>query len=141
MRGVLRHVLFLGIAAGSVLAVAGPAAGAIQTFKTPSGNINCVWTSSPSYLRCDIRSGLEPRPPRPAACDLEWGYGLSMRKRSGVRVVCAGDSTIGAGAPVLRYGFQWSRGGFTCVSRRTGLTCTNAAGRGFRMSRGSWERF
>ena len=46
------------------------------SFRTPSGNIGCVYSSglgSPAGLRCDIRSRLRPLPPKPRRCELDWG--------------------------------------------------------------------
>ena len=142
MRSIARvALLVVALATVPVVGVA-TAAAASQAFRTPSGNINCLWLSAPtSYLRCDITSGLKPMPRRPASCDFDWGHGLFMTRRSIVRVVCASDAAIVPGSPVLRYGYQWSRGGFTCVSRKAALTCTNAADHGFRLSKQSWERF
>jgi hypothetical protein len=39
----------------------------------------------------------------------------------------------------LAYGKTWRHRGFTCTSRFTGLTCTNAAGHGLFISRASWR--
>jgi hypothetical protein len=36
---------------------------------------------------------------------------------------------------VLAYGEVWQRGGFTCRSEQTGLTCFNAMQHGFSLSR------
>ncbi|MDP8911577.1 MAG: hypothetical protein M3M94_05875 [Actinomycetota bacterium] len=55
--------------------------------------------------------------------------------------VCAGDTVLGARLPVLRYGRTWSRGGFTCRSRRAGVRCTNRSGRGFLLARERWRLF
>ena len=38
-------------------------------------------------------------------------------------------------ARVLAYGRTWKAGGFTCVSRASGLTCTNKGGHGWLLSR------
>jgi hypothetical protein len=54
--------------------------------------------------------------------------------------VCAGDTALGA-KNVLAYGRTWQRGPITCTSRVTGLTCRNARGHGFFLSRESWRRF
>jgi Family of unknown function (DUF6636) len=107
-------------------------------FRLPSGNIGCAIFQS--VLRCDIANGLRPRPPRPAGCELDWGFGLTLGRTGRARVVCAGDTVIDPTAPVLRYGSTWRRGGITCSSATSGLTCTNAAGRGFFLSRQSWRR-
>ncbi len=107
-------------------------------FRTPSGNIGCAIFGG--VLRCDIGTGLIPRPPRPAGCELDWGFGLTLGRTGRAGIVCAGDTVIDPGAPVLRYGSTWRRVGLRCVSRTGGLTCTNPSGRGFFLSRQEWRR-
>ena len=106
-----------------------------------SGNIGCLYDSSPSFLRCDIRSGLKPPPPRPGRCDLDWGDSVSLGRTGRTKLVCHGDTALLPSAPVLAYGKTWKRGPFSCTSRRAGLTCENAADHGFFLSRKSWRRF
>jgi hypothetical protein len=126
-----------GLAVAGVLATA--AAGAdSRFFRTPSGNIGCAIFQG--QLRCDIRSGLRPRPPRPATCELDWGLGLTLERSGRARVVCAGDTVLDPRARVLGYGSTWRRSGIACTSRAAGLTCTNASGRGFFLSREGWRR-
>jgi hypothetical protein len=110
----------------------------VAAFRTPSGTIGCV---SESSLRCDIRSGVRPRPPRPAACDLDWALGFSMSATGRATVVCAGDTALDRSARVLGYGTRWSRGALVCLSRIVGLRCTNRSGHGFFLSRGHSFRF
>jgi hypothetical protein len=134
--------LAVAFAAGAIaLVVASPAEAKIEFFKVPSGNIGCVYDSSPAYLRCDILSGLKPRPARPASCDLDFGDSLQLRTRGQAKLVCHGDTAVDPSAKVLRYGKTWTKGPFACTSRTTGLTCINAVGHGFFMSRQSWSRF
>lgn len=125
------------------LAVAAPADAALQFFRTPSGNIGCIWDSSQGgYLRCDMRSRLRnPAPTKPRGCELDWGWSVNITRRGKTKITCAGDTVLGQPGRVLRYGQTWSRGGFTCTSRRAGLTCENAVGHGFFLSRQSWRRF
>ena len=110
-------------------------------FHTPSHNIGCVYSSSPASLRCDIRSGLRPRPPRPGNCDVDWGdsYGLGATGRA--TITCHGDTAIDRNSRILRYGSTWKRGAFTCRSKATGLRCRNRSGHGFFMSRQRSYRF
>jgi hypothetical protein len=107
-------------------------------FRTPSGNIGCAYTgaggSTKGYLRCDIGTGLRPRPRKPASCELDYGSGYSMSDTGRASVVCAGDTVLRQGF-VLRYGKTWRSGGFTCASRIAGLRCTNRNGHGFFLSR------
>jgi hypothetical protein len=114
-------------------------------FKTPSGNIGCVYASAAAgiaaSLRCDIRSGLKPKPGRPKGCDLDYGDSLEILKTGRTTVVCHGDTALDPRAAVLGYGKVWHRDGFTCSSKAVGLRCSNASGHGFFLSRERWFRF
>ncbi len=124
-----------------VLVMAAPTEARVEYFRTPSGNIGCVYDSSPPYLRCDIRTGLKPRPTRPASCDLDWGDSVSLGRTGRTQLSCHGDTVFGSRGRVLRYGTKWTRGPFSCRSRTTGLTCRNTAAHGFFLSRQRWRRF
>jgi hypothetical protein len=114
-------------------------------FVTPSHKIICAWgagdTQSRPWLRCDVGFTLNPRPPRPKSCDLDWAYGLSMASVGRASPICAGDSVFHGWKPVLAYGETWRRRGFTCHSRAIGLTCRNTQGHGFFLSRERWRVF
>jgi len=137
------HVVAAAIVA---LVAASAQVGAVDEvtgFSMPSKNVGCQYArfaaqpnapGFPATLRCDIRTGLRPRPAKPRGCDLDWGDSLEMRKRSRVTVTCHGDTALGD-RHILRYGKTWRHDGFTCVSRTTGLTCRNLAGHGFFLSR------
>jgi len=112
-------------------------------FSTPSKNIGCVYArfdahpnapAFPADLRCDVGTGLRPKPARPRRCDLDWGDSLAMRKTGRVSAVCHGDTAPGS-KHILAYGQTWRHDGFTCVSRVAGLTCKNLSGHGFFLSR------
>ncbi|MDQ2983832.1 MAG: hypothetical protein M3R70_07925 [Actinomycetota bacterium] len=143
---MVRIVVLAAVAAG-VLVCGASAAGSsvVISFRTPSGNIGCGYASGlggPPSLRCDIRSGLRPRPARPRGCvDLEWGDSFQMNRTGRAGVTCHGDTVIDPRARVLRYGSSWARDGFKCVSRTTGLRCRNRSGHGFFMSRARSVRF
>ena len=130
--------LAVALAAAALPAVTATAADS-QTrtfrFQTPSKNIGCLYSSAtgrPSYLRCDILSGLRPEPKRP--CRLDW-TGFSMTARSRATASCAGDTVYARNARVFPYTWTWTRGGFSCTVRRAGLRCRNSVGRGFFLSR------
>jgi hypothetical protein len=113
--------------------------GGIERFHTPSGNINCGYvTFDRPFLRCDISSGLRPRPRR--ACENDW-VGIELPSTGRAAANCAGDTIIGPHSRVLAYGTKWARGGFVCRSARTGLTCKNRGGHGFFLSRQRWRVF
>ena len=149
MRGSGGLAVVIATAATIVLALA-PAAGAagvrtatIISFRTPSKNIYCQYAAglgSPPYLRCDIRSGLHNPAPGPHRCvEGVYGQSVGMTKTAAARVLCISDTTYNPQARVLAYGRSWSFNGFRCVSRSSGLTCTNARGHGFFLSRESWR--
>jgi hypothetical protein len=124
------------------LMVASTASAALVQFRTPSGNIGCIGETAraDNVVRCDIRSRSWSPPPKPTSCELDWGQGLSLGRLGRARYVCAGDTTLNVG-PKLAYGATRRIGAITCVSRTTGLTCTNAAKHGFLMNRTRVTRF
>lgn len=129
-------VVVAGVILGlSVTAGAWTRSNVLVSFRTPSKNIYCMYDSSYAYLRCDISSGLRPLPPKPASCEFDWGGSVNMRRSGRSHVGCVSDSVHTPNARVLRYGTTWRRGGFTCTSRSTGLTCRNARGHGWFLSR------
>ena len=106
-------------------------------FQSPSGNIGCmVLTGDTAELRCDLHDLSPSFSHRPADCDLDWGdsFAIGADDRKG-SPVCHGDTVFDPDAAVLDYGLTASFGPFTCTSAKTGMTCTNAAGHGFSISR------
>jgi hypothetical protein len=134
------RALLLGLCA--VLVTAGTAAAGIVSFRMPSKNIECAeFTDARPTLRCDIRSGLKPLPPKPASCEFDWGAGFIMGRRGSAQVSCVSDSIHDPSARVLLYGTTWRHDGFSCRSSRAGLRCRNAGGHGFFLSREHSYRF
>lgn len=137
----VKRVLALALAAAALGGAASSSAGTttIVSFRMPSKNIACAYMTGfgkPS-LRCDILSGLKPKPS--GRCrEGDWSS-LYMTRRGKARPLCVSDSVYNPKAPVLRYGHTWKRGGFTCHSKRKGLKCSNLAGHGFFLSRERWS--
>lgn len=123
-----------------------------EEFRSPSGNITCMF-SSPSnpetalpgrenmreYREYDVRCDMFDYTPSwstpPDDCDLDWGGSLGVSETGpGIRN-CYGDTILNPDAPVLDYGRAISVPGLTCRSERAGVTCTNRQGRGFFISR------
>jgi Family of unknown function (DUF6636) len=133
----LAFVMFVSLAcAVGVAASAQGRESVYVTFRMPSKNIECAYATGfgPVTLRCDIFSGLKPRPRR--RCELDW-TGVAMGVgRAGP--TCAGDTVFDPKAPVLAYGSIWKRGPFTCLSSWIGLSCVNRAGHGFFLSKERW---
>lgn len=106
-----------------------------ETFRMPSGNVGCYFSAMDGSLRCDVIEATQAPPERPDDCELDWGAMFDMTTHGEARRICAGDTVAGSQAPLLEYGRTWTRAGFECVSRSTGLHCTNAAGHGWQLSR------
>ncbi len=121
-----------------------PAAIAQEGFRSPTGNIHCQFfaVDGDATIRCDLGQISNRPPPRPRDCDLEWGqaFEISARATRGARL-CYGDTVQDPGLPVLAYGRSWQRGGLTCASEKTGVTCRNARGHGFTLSRAAQSVF
>ena len=134
MRATIALVVALAIALS-----AAAEASAAGFFQSPSGNIGCA--ISRQAVRCDIREHDWTAPPKPAWCELDWGSGVVVGRRGRAEIVCAGDTTLGAGAR-LAYGDAIARGRFRCVSRRSGMRCVNRRNdHGFALSRERVRRF
>ncbi len=113
------------------------------SFVTPSRNISCALVvPNQEALRCEIHSGLNPMPPQPTSydCQFDWGAGFLLPQSDSPKILCISD-TIGGTNYTLPYGETWMKSGFKCHSQRRGLTCTNATGQGFFLSRESWKVF
>ena len=66
---------------------------------------------------------------------------MEMERLGPAQPRCAGDTAYDQSAPVLEYGTSWSRGGFTCVSQKSGLQCRNQEDHGFLLARTAWTQF
>ncbi len=121
-----------GAFASSALALGG--------FRSPSGNIGCAGYGS--SVRCDIRETTNGRPARPKNCDLDYGtaYGVGLSSRKGYRM-CVGDTVLDPRRPTRAYGTSWRFRSITCRIRQSGVTCKNAKGHGFFLSKARQRLF
>jgi hypothetical protein len=137
----VKALLVVAILCAALVPSATPAAAAAgpQSFQVPSKGIVCSYlpadTAHAAFLRCDIDGGIKPLPPRPASCPVDWGLGYEMNKTGRVHPVCAGDTVRGLRGKKLATGSTWRSDGFTCVSKKSGLRCTNASHHGFVLNR------
>jgi len=111
-------------------------------FQSPSKNIACQYFDydKQNILRCDI-AAMETKPRRPADCELDYGGAFEMNAKGPAARLCHGDTVMDNSLPVLGYGEVWQRGGFTCKSEQTGVTCFNTDRRGFSLARAKQEVF
>jgi hypothetical protein len=109
-------------------------------FHTPSRNIFCALTKS--AVRCDILHKTWRPPPKPADCELDWGFGLFL-ERGKAGIICAGDSVIGATPQeTLAYGRALRSGDVVCASESSGLTCKDQkTGGGFTLASARYSLF
>ena len=111
-------------------------------FQSPSKNIACAYfdIDQQNTLRCDI-AAIDNKPRRPAGCNLEYGQAFEMSAIGAASRICYGDTVIDKSLPVIGYGETWQRGGFTCTSEQSGITCRNEDQHGFALSRAKQEVF
>jgi hypothetical protein len=136
----MKRGMLVLLAVGLVLATASSASAApakfpkIFQFQSPSHNIGCVLTKK--FVRCDIREHTWPTPPKPADCDVDYGQGVAVDQHGRADYVCAGDTALDPGSPVLDYGDRISKGNIRCASKTKGIRCVNLDTRdGFFLSR------
>jgi hypothetical protein len=130
--------------AGAACALTVPATVDAATFRTPSGNIGCLYTpasgSASVALRCDLVSVSHPAK-RPASCRLSYGRAFVLSGTGKARRACVGDTVLDPKASVIRYGTTRRLGPFTCVSRESGLTCRSRYRHGFTLAKGRQRLF
>jgi hypothetical protein len=115
-------------------------AGQQAAFKTPSGNIYCLLQED-NNLRCQLSENTAKLPPKPKDCDLDWGSSFVMDSKGRATRLCYGDTIANANYPVLAYGKTWRSQGFSCISKASGLTCTNQAKKGWEISKTAQKLF
>jgi hypothetical protein len=106
-----------------VLLVPATAEAGIKTFRSPSGQLGCMY-----YNDADV----------PASVRCEWTGGndravVVERTGKGKRIRIT-DTVMDPGARVLPYGTTRRYGPIRCTSRRSGITCKNRARHGFTVS-------
>ena len=107
-------------------------------FHSPSKNIYCVIFRfhGKASARCDIMQRTWPAPHRPSSCHLDYGNGAEVGPHGKGHFTCAGDTILGQGHRVLRYGRSIKLAAIKCTSRRTGMTCRSVkTDHGFEISR------
>jgi hypothetical protein len=140
----MRHATRLLPLAAALAAAALPAATDASTFRTPSGNIGCLYTpasgSSSVGLRCDLLSVAHP-PRRPRSCRLSYGRAFTLSGTGRARRACVGDTVLDPGARAIPYGTTRRFGPFTCTSRESGLTCRSRYHHGFTLAKARQRLF
>jgi hypothetical protein len=111
-------------------------------FQAPSGNIFCLMIAGPDGgARCDMRELTPSFKTPPADCDLDYGSFFWIGATGPAYPACAGDTVMNPRAPVLDYGKAVKLGKVTCSAEKSGVTCKNAEGHGFTLSRAKQKVF
>ena len=128
----------------AALVLAGPAfSDDYVTFQSPTGNIHCALFRGDNLAsaRCDLRELTPSYTRAPADCEFDWGSSFAVDDRGKGYLACVSDTVADPGNPVLPYGEALSLGGISCVSAKTGMTCTNAEGHGFSVAKAKQNLF
>jgi hypothetical protein len=72
---------------------------------------------------------------------VDFGQGLLVSTTGPGHVVCAGDTARDPSATAVPYGEDTQYDHFSCMSRTSGVTCTNQAKHGFFISIQSYRLF
>jgi hypothetical protein len=110
-----------------------PDGNGLISFVTPSGNIECAYTpegGTKVHVPADGGPELSCDRVKPSYLRFILGKAGKAKKISNV-----GDPGCCSAGPKLTYGNTWKKGKFTCISERTGLTCTRGDGHGFFISK------
>jgi hypothetical protein len=112
-------------------------------FQSPTGNIHCALYQfdEGGGARCDLAEMTPTYTKRPAGCDLDWGNAFEVGATGKGVLACVGDTVWDPRSAVLPYGEAVSLGGISCVSAKTGVTCTNAEGHGFSVAKAKQKLF
>ncbi len=115
-----------------------------RAFTTPSHGIYCQ--ADRFGAGCDVVGGAPSwSPPKPKGCDLDRGSAINLRLGPPARVEvvdCQSDTLFNEAAPVQPYGSSVSVGTVTCTVATNGVRCVDgASGKGFRISRESYDSF
>ncbi len=128
----------------AVLFLAAPAlADDYISFQSPTGNIHCGLYSGDrgASVRCDLLEFTPSYTRPPADCDFDWGASFGVNDHGKGYLACVSDAVFDPRNGVLPYGEAVSLGGISCVSAKTGMTCTNGEGHGFSVARAKQKLF
>jgi hypothetical protein len=146
-----RLAVILLVLCASALASAsvGASATRLPGFRSPSGNISCLFVPGPpatilcKLAHADYAKTLQSRCMGPTGAGVDWhGFSLSAARRG--TVLCSGGilynpTTQHPSYVTLAYGKTWRQKMFTCTSKVTGVNCSNPSGHGMFISRQTWR--
>jgi hypothetical protein len=130
------------------LAVSVPASAAnLPGFRSPSGNISCLFIPSssgaPATILCKLAHADYAQALQSRCKGLDWHGFLLPAARKGA-VNCSGGilynpTTQHPHYITLAYGKTWRQKMFSCTSQVNGVNCSNPHGHGMFISRQTWR--
>jgi hypothetical protein len=119
------------------------------SLRSPSGNIHCLLFADPADAQddpiasCELETldGGNSMPPKPVDCQADYGFRYYVTANGKAGPVCATGSLKDPEARALGYGESTTFHGLTCISEKTGFSCTNDAGHGFKLSKATQQVF
>jgi hypothetical protein len=141
-----------------LVASASASAATLPGFRSPSGNISCLFIPStpldsgsgrtPAAILCklahaDYASALQKRCMSPNGSGVDW-HGFSLPAARKGAVLCSGGilynpTTQHPKYITLAYGKTWRQKMFSCTSQLAGVNCSNPHGHGIFISRQTWR--
>jgi hypothetical protein len=132
-----------------VLATSAPALAAdLPGFRSPSGNISCLFIPSgsghaPATILCKLAHADYAKALQSRCKGLDWHGFLLPAARKGA-VNCSGGilynpTTQHPSYITLAYGKTWRQKMFSCTVQVAGVTCSNRYGHGMFISRQTWR--
>jgi len=121
-------------------------------FRSPSGNISCLFIPSssgaPATILCklahaDYAKALQARCMGSTGAGVDWhGFSLPAARKGAVN--CSGGilynpTTQHPRYITLAYGKTWRQKMFSCTSQLNGVNCSNPSGHGMFISRQTWR--
>jgi hypothetical protein len=112
-------------------------------FHSPSGNIQCaIFAGDYAAARCDMSVLTQTFTTPPRECEFDWGFSFGVEPHSPKGyLACVSDAVADRSGIELGYGQDLSLAGITCLSEKTGMTCTNAEGHGFSIAKAKQSLF
>ncbi len=112
------------------------------SFHSPSGNIQCaMFTGDYAGVRCDMSELTQSYAKPPADCEFDWGSSFAVDTTGKGYLACVSDAVANDDGMELGYGRSVTLGDFTCTSEKSGMTCRNAEGHGFSLSKAKQKVF
>ena len=130
-----------------LVASASASAATLPGFRSPSGNISCLFIPSssgaPATILCKLAHADYAKTLQGRCHGLDWHGFLLPAARKGA-VNCSGGilynpNTQHPSYITLAYGKTWRQKMFSCTSQLNGVNCSNPHGHGMFISRQTWR--